>query len=100
MKKILFGTVALGVFLAAIATSQAQETAATQHGHAGMPMMMQSCPMNVQGADLSAADVQDGIAVTITTKEGDVSELRRRSEMMAQMHSTSSDMGMMRFSAK
>src|SRR5262245_24899353 len=51
--------------------------------------MMQSCPMKVSGADLTVADVENGIAVTATTKSGDVADLRRRTENMAKMHSDS-----------
>jgi hypothetical protein len=49
--------------------------------------MMQNCPMKVTGADVSVADVETGITVTVTTKSGDVAELRRRTENMAKMHS-------------
>jgi hypothetical protein len=47
--------------------------------------MMMDCPMKVQGAELSATDVSDGIALTLITKEGDAAELRRRVEKMAKM---------------
>jgi hypothetical protein len=66
--------------------------------------MMQNCPMKVPGADLSVTDTENGIALTITTKSGDVTDLRRRTESMAKMHSAHSntDMhgGMMPFSIK
>jgi hypothetical protein len=51
-----------------------------------MPMM-QSCPMRITGAHVSAADVENGIALTITTDSGNVAELRWRTEHMAKMHS-------------
>jgi hypothetical protein len=41
-----------------------------EHQH-GMGMM-QSCPMKVPGAVASVADVENGIAVTITTESGDI----------------------------
>jgi hypothetical protein len=65
--------------------------------------MMMDCPMKVQGAELSVADVPDGVALSLTTKEGDVSELRRRAEKMANMHNEPSMMNggmMVPFTAK
>jgi hypothetical protein len=67
--------------------------AAAVEDHAKMP----DCPMKVQGAELSVTDLPDAVALTMTTKEGDVAELRRRAENMAKMHSEPSMMngGMM-----
>lgn len=77
--------------------------AGPQHEMPNMPMM-QSCPMKVTGADLAVADVENGVALTLTTKSGDVADLRRRTENMAKMHSGSSNAGvhgqMMPFSVK
>jgi hypothetical protein len=59
----------------------------------GMPMMssmMQSCPMNVRGATVTTADTKSGISITITTENGDVTDLRHKTESMAKMHSDSS----------
>jgi hypothetical protein len=81
----LLVTFAVGV---AIAGAPSQQTA-PQHQAPNMPMM-QSCPMKVTGADLAVADVDGGIAVTVTTKSGDVADLRRRTENMAKMHGDSS----------
>jgi hypothetical protein len=66
---------------------------AAAEDHAKMP----DCPMKVQGAELSVTDLPDAVALTMTTKEGDVTELRRRAENMAKMHSEPSMMngGMM-----
>lgn len=64
--------------------------AAAPEDHAKMP----DCPMNLQGAELSVTDLPDAVALTFTTKEGDVAELRRRVENMAKMHSDSRMMGM------
>jgi hypothetical protein len=50
--------------------------------------MMQNCPMKLPGTDLSVTDADNGIVLTMTTKSGDVAELRRRAESMAKMHST------------
>jgi len=56
--------------------------------------MMQNCPMRVPGTDLSVTDTENGIILSITTKTGDVAELRRRVENMAKMHSASSTTAM------
>src|SRR4051812_84832 len=101
MRNILFT-------LAVAATSTIFAMGGTQSQQAGLQhethdmAMMQSCPMKVTGADVAVADVENGIAVTITTKSGDVADLRRRTETMAKMHSGPSDMHgqMMPFSAK
>jgi len=67
--------------------------------------MMQNCPMKVPGTELSVANAVNGIVLTITTKTGDVAELRRRTESMARMHSSPSNhagmhANMMPFSVK
>jgi hypothetical protein len=53
-------------------------------------MMGNGVPMNFPGAEVAVTDVPDGVTVTITTKTGDVTELRRlvraRVEMMQAMH--------------
>jgi hypothetical protein len=86
----------------ALAGTQIQP-AGPQHETSNMAMM-QSCPMKVTGADVAVADVENGIAVTITTKSGDVADRRRRTDNMAKMHSGSSNADMhgqmMPFSAK
>src|SRR5262245_13165270 len=75
-----------------------KETTPPQHGMASMSMM-QNCPMQVPGAEVSIQDTNDGIALTITTSSGDVAELRRRVESMAKMHSNDGMYGnMMPFS--
>src|SRR5688572_2589748 len=53
--------------------------------------MMTDCPMSVQGAEIAVADTPDGIALTWTTKTGNVDELRRRVERMAAMHASQAD---------
>src|SRR5207344_1680129 len=51
----------------------------------GMPMM--NCPMSLQGTSVAVADTAAGIAVSITTKPENVTELQKRVEQMAAMHS-------------
>ena len=89
---------------AAVAAVGAGQTAehGPQHQMSGMPAMM-NCPTKVAGAEIAVEDTQDGIAVTVTTKSGDVAELRRRLEHMGKMHSDTSETGhggMIAFSAK
>jgi hypothetical protein len=103
MRNVLFTlAVAATSAIFAIGGPQSQQ-AGPQHDTHNMAMM-QNCPMKVTGADVAAADIENGIAVTITTKSGDVAELRRRTENMAKMHSGSSNADMhgqmMPFSAK
>src|SRR5688572_25657253 len=103
MRNILF-TLAVAATSTMFATGGSQsQQAGPQHETHNMAMM-QSCPMKVTGADVVVADVENGIAVTITTKSGDVADLRRRTENMAKMHSESSHAHMhgrmMSFSAK
>jgi hypothetical protein len=79
------------------------QQAGPQHETPNMAMM-QSCPIKVTGANVAVTDVENGVAVTITTKSGDVADLRRRTENMAKMHrgSSNADMHgqMISFSAK
>jgi hypothetical protein len=70
---------------ALIALSVTYLIATPQHGASNMSMM-QSCPMKVAGADVALTDTTNGVAVNITTKTGDVADLRRRTESMATMH--------------
>jgi hypothetical protein len=57
--------------------------------------MMQSCPMTIPDAAIAVNDSVDGIHVAFSTKSGDVAELRRRVEGMAQMHNDASSGTMM-----
>jgi hypothetical protein len=75
-------------------TRSTQEQPSTPSMPSGMPgtgggMMDQlraGCPMVVQGADVTAADTDGGVALTFTTDAGDVGELRTRVRSMAQMY--------------
>jgi hypothetical protein len=96
MKSVLFAVIfALAAVMVVTAGTQA-ENAGPQHETHNMSMMqmMQNCPMKVPGADIAVADTENGVAVTITTKTGDVADLRRRTESMAKMHSAESNKGM------
>ena len=74
------------MFAAFLTSVTAQEKAAQQGNPAGMMSMMKDCPMSVRGAEIAVADTADGVALTITTKTGDVSELRERVKRMLAMH--------------
>ena len=50
-----------------------------------MEMMAQMCPMQVEGTTRELVELDDAVAMEFTTT-GDVDELRRRVEKMAQMH--------------
>jgi hypothetical protein len=78
---------AMTVSIAVLGNAQGQQSESNTQNKMGMSMM-QDCPMKVQGADLAVTDTKDGIALTITSKSGDVAELRRRVERMAKMHQT------------
>lgn len=87
MKVIVF-TLLTTLFLAAGIALAAQH----DH-HENMPgmAMMADCPMRVTGAEFAVSDTSDGVAVTATTKSGDVAELRRTTEKMASIHAQAVD---------
>jgi hypothetical protein len=82
---------ALSLMTSGMAATETQQAAPRNHTDTSM---MQSCPMKVPGTDLSITDAENGIALTLTTKSGEVAELRRRVENMAKMHSASSNTAM------
>jgi len=92
MKRTLMIAAAAIFGLAIITASAAQHD---QHGNMMGKSMMQDCPMKVEGAELAIEDTTDGVALTFTTKSGDVAELRRRAEKMAKMHDSTSNAHMM-----
>jgi hypothetical protein len=102
MRNILL-TVIAGTSLTILGMAATEPRQATPEHKMDMSMM-QACPMKLAGTDLSVRDVKDGIVVTLTTTSGDLAELRRRTEVMAKMHSGSSSAdihgGMMPFSLK
>lgn len=61
------------------------------HGQASPPETAPAarsapCPVEVPGTQVAASDTPDGAAITFTTSTGDVAELRRRVQAMAEMH--------------
>jgi hypothetical protein len=52
----------------------------------GMPGMM-TCPMSLQGTSVAIADNPTGVTLSITTKPENVTELQKRVQPMAAMHS-------------
>jgi hypothetical protein len=100
MRYVLFTAAAVILLaLSAVAATQTQPATPEKHRMAEM-QMMQNCPMQVPGSDVSVTDTKDGIALTITTKSGDVADLRRRTESMAKMHDNGMHGNMMPFSVK
>ena len=95
MKNILL-VIPLVVLLTPFTMGITQQQAPTERPYTmpHMPMMQQgSCPMQIQGTELSIDDVPGGIALTMTTKTGDVAQLRLRIESMAKMHAASAGAG-------
>src|SRR5262245_49489093 len=65
------------------------------HSMANMPMMQHTnCPMQIQATELSIDDYTRGVDLRMTTKTGDLNQLRLRVESMAKMHSASAGAGM------
>jgi hypothetical protein len=92
MRSILYIIVAaLSLMTSGMAATETQQAAPQNHTDTST---MQSCPMKVPGTDLSITDAENGIALTLTTKSGELAELRRRVENMAKMHSASSNNAM------
>jgi len=84
MRNILL-TALIGISAALFATGGAQGQHLQSTPHAMNAMTAMECPMKVAGADVSIEDTADGIRLTFTTKSGEVAELRRRVEAMANM---------------
>src|SRR5438045_2686561 len=57
---------------------------------------MPDCPFKTAGVDIAVADTKDGVALTMTSKTGNVADLRRWAENMAKMHNAMPNEGMMR----
>lgn len=55
-------------------------------GNGMMQHLRAGCPMVVQESDVVVSDTEGGVALTFTTGEGDVSDLRTRVQRMAQMY--------------
>jgi hypothetical protein len=79
---LLAATLTLGIYVGATA---AQNPTGPQNNN-GMMAMMKDCPMAVEGAAITAEDTANGVALTITTKTGNVTELRDRVQRMLGMH--------------
>jgi hypothetical protein len=61
------------------------------HEHKQVMQMMNDCPIKIQGMKVAASDTPNGVALTFSTGTGDVAELRRRIERMAEMYKMQSD---------
>src|SRR5262245_29270306 len=69
-----------------VGTTTAQQSQPEPRDANGMMSMMKDCPMNVEGAEITAEDTTNGVALTITTKSGNINELRERVQRMLDMH--------------
>lgn len=68
---------------------EAQEQTSSPMPAAGDDVMQElraGCPMFVEGADVAVADSEEGVALTFTTDDGDVGDLRGRVQHMAEMY--------------
>jgi hypothetical protein len=64
----------------------AEAAAPSPRARAAAPAMAGHCPMEVPGTQVSAADTQDGEAVTFITSPDHEADLRSRVHAMADMH--------------
>ena len=83
MKSLL--VIVLPMLLAAFGIGAVQEKSLEEQRGA-MPMMMQDCPMKLQGTQVKVEDTAGGVALTFTNKPEKVVALQRRVERMARMH--------------
>ncbi len=75
----------IGIALLA-ACAQEESGSEPSAGVAQNALVNAACPMAVNGAQVTASDTDDGVALTFTTTGGDVSDLRQRVSQMAQMY--------------
>src|SRR5690349_20885785 len=70
VKRLLMALVIamMPIFIAGFADAGVQPKQNEPRHHMNDMAMMQSCPMNLEGTDLSVADTPTGVVVTITTK--------------------------------
>jgi|RhiMethySRZTD1v2_1073278.scaffolds.fasta_scaffold244075_3 hypothetical protein len=79
---LLVATLTLAVY---VSTTAAQNPTGPQDAN-GMMAMMKDCPMAIEGTKVTAEDTAKGVALTVTTKTGNVTELRERVQRMLGMH--------------
>ena len=91
----LWPAIALGC--ASSSTQNPPQTAAAVSSapNAEMGMMKDSCPMQVPGTAVSVDDVEGGVAISFSTSQGNVADLRQRVRSMAEMHNRHQADGMM-----
>lgn len=68
--------------------------AAGEH-ESGTELVGDLCPMKVIGTTVAAADIEGGASLVFMTRFGDVGELRRRVQRMAELNNTEGDGVMM-----
>jgi len=90
----LTGVVVTGCAARSAAKPESENTAGASDVR-GTGTMADMCPMQVPGTKVTYGDVEGGAALSFSTKNGDVAELRRRVGRMAEMHNEMSDHGSM-----
>lgn len=72
------------------ATTEPEPTARTQPrgmgGGTGGMQGAQMCPASIEGADVTAVDVEGGVALEFTTRAGDTDDVREQVQAMAARH--------------
>jgi len=94
MKALISGIALLvmsGVFMAA---GRLENPVDVPHGMGQMDMR-RMCPTSLPGVEISVANTDTGISVTLTTTPDNVAELQKRVEQMANMHSGMMEMANM-----
>lgn len=76
----------IAIVMLTVVGSVALTQASSAQSSAPMPMMMQDCPMKVQGVEVATANTPTGIALTFTAKPEQVEDLRQRVQRWATMH--------------
>jgi len=84
MKALITGIAVL--MLLGFVTITTAENAADATRAMGQVNMKQICPASLPGVEISTATTTEGIAVSFTATSGNVAELQRRVELLANMH--------------
>jgi hypothetical protein len=75
----------LGILLGSVAIAAGQTPNEGPKGMGPGTMVHGACPTPLKGADVALADIPNGIVVTFITKPGNVAELQRSVEWLANM---------------
>jgi hypothetical protein len=81
----------LGILLGVVSAAAPQTPDDAARGMGPGMMVHGACPMALKGADVALADIPNGITATFTTKSGNVAELQRSVEWLANMQKAMAD---------